>query len=356
MTPPAVEFAFLEDGAQSAEGTAGMLAAFIAEAARTLEIAIYDLQLEGAAAQSLLDAVRGAAARGVQVRVVFNWEPAPREQNPLPPPGRVDWELVKAFGVPFHPVKGVPDLMHHKYVVRDGAAVWSGSANWTTDSWTREENVIVRVLSAEIAAAFGEDFEELWQTEEVRASGKFSAPWCELPGYRIRPFFAPGRGQKMSHEIAHRIATATRRVRIASPVLTSGPVLGTLAELLKSPRCGLSGVYDRTQMEEVKRQWSRQSLSAWKLAAFAAVEGSGLFSSKVTTPYAPGSVHDFMHAKMTVADDTVFVGSYNLSHSGESNAENVLEIESAAAADLCAAFIDRVAARYRAPQPAPGPA
>ena len=41
----------------------------------------------------------------------------------------------------------------------------------------------------------------------------------------------------------------------------------------------------------------------------------------------PGSVHDYMHAKVTVADDTVFVGSFNLSHSGELNAENVLEID-----------------------------
>ena len=50
------------------------------------------------------------------------------------------------------------------------------------------------------------------------------------------------------------------------------------------------------------------------------------FSGKHSTPYAPDSVHDFMHAKVTVADDIVFVGSFNLSHSGEMNAENVLEI------------------------------
>ena len=356
MTPPPVEFAFLEDGGQTAEGTAATVAAFLAAARTSLEIAIYDLQLQGAAAQAVVDAVRGAAARGVKVRVVVNWEPEKRPVKPLPPPSQVDWDLLKAMGVPFQPVKGIPDLMHHKYVVRDSETVWSGSTNWTMDSWTREENVIVQVQSSELAHAFQEDFEYLWTAKEVAGSGKFSAPWVELPGCRIRPYFAPGRGQKMSHEIGHRISIATRRVRIASPVLTSGPVLGTLAELLKTPRCGISGVYDRTQMEEVKHQWSEQPLSAWKLAAFEAVEASGLFASKVTTPYAPGSVHDFMHAKMTVADDTVFVGSYNLSHSGETNAENVLEIESAPAADLCAAYIDRITARYRLPSPRPSPA
>jgi phosphatidylserine/phosphatidylglycerophosphate/cardiolipin synthase-like enzyme len=53
-----------------------------------------------------------------------------------------------------------------------------------------------------------------------------------------------------------------------------------------------------------------------------------------------------MHAKVTVADDTVFVGSFNLSRSGEENAENVLEIRDAALADQAATFIDGVRARY----------
>ena len=63
-------------------------------------------------------------------------------------------------------------------------------------------------------------------------------------------------------------------------------------------------------------------------------------------PYQSGSVHDFMHAKCLVADDSVFTGSYNLSHSGEENAENVLEIESRPTADLFAAFVEAVAGRY----------
>ena len=68
----------------------------------------------------------------------------------------------------------------------------------------------------------------------------------------------------------------------------------------------------------------------------------------MTTPYAPGSVHDYMHAKVSVIDDTVFVGSFNLSHSGEMNAENVLEFNDAGVADQFAAFIDTVRARYPA--------
>ena len=53
-----------------------------------------------------------------------------------------------------------------------------------------------------------------------------------------------------------------------------------------------------------------------------------------------------MHAKATVADDDVFIGSYNLSHAGEQNAENTLEIHDAGLADHIAAFIDDLRARY----------
>jgi phosphatidylserine/phosphatidylglycerophosphate/cardiolipin synthase-like enzyme len=53
-----------------------------------------------------------------------------------------------------------------------------------------------------------------------------------------------------------------------------------------------------------------------------------------------------MHAKVTVADDTVFVGSFNLSHSGELNAENVLELTDPQIAERLAGFVDEVRRRY----------
>jgi phosphatidylserine/phosphatidylglycerophosphate/cardiolipin synthase-like enzyme len=53
-----------------------------------------------------------------------------------------------------------------------------------------------------------------------------------------------------------------------------------------------------------------------------------------------------MHAKVTITDDVVFLGSFNLSHSGEQNAENVLEIHDPALAERLAGFADSVRARY----------
>ena len=287
--------------------------------------------------------------------MIFNQDHA--QAIPVPPPPEIDWAFVaqlKTLGVAIKPVPGVPDLMHHKYVIRDvalpQAAILTGSTNWTNDSWTREENAMVTVASQEIAAAYHQNFEELWERPDVAVSGRVTVGWVSLAdGTRIRPYFCPGRALKLVHAMSRSLASAQKRIRICSPVITSGPILGTLAEVVDRHAVDVSGVYDATQMDEVQRQWGSQGTTSWKINAFHGIVSTVRFGSKRSTPYAKGSVHDFMHAKILVADEYVYMGSFNLSHSGEMNAENVLQIESQSVADTCAAYIERVAARYGGP-------
>jgi phosphatidylserine/phosphatidylglycerophosphate/cardiolipin synthase-like enzyme len=347
---------FLTDGGQSGILVADILADHLARARRSLDVAIYDLDLEGEPGEIVRRAVHRAVGAGVTVRMVFNQEA--RRARPLPPPGFVDHDYVRSLRVSSRAVPGEPDLMHHKYVVRDAGtpegAVWTGSANWTGDSWTREENVVVRLDDAGVADRYRADFDGLWETRSVRRSGHVVLTWFEPePGLRVRPYFTPGRAEKLVHEIAQRIATARRRVRLCSPVVTSGPVLASLAEALGRPGLDLAGCFDLTQMEEVMRQWARRPQSGWKRTAWETVRSGMRWGAKRSTPYSPGTVHDFMHAKCLVADDTVFTGSFNFSHSGEDNAENVLEVESADVADRFAAFVDLLALRYAVPAPVP---
>ena len=139
---------------------------------------------------------------------------------------------------------------------------------------------------------------------------------------------------------------ARRRIRIASPVLTSGPILATLVEIVKEGRCNVAGVVDDTQVDQVFRQWATNGVSAWKIPLLREVLTGAPFSGKRSTPWSPDSLNDYMHAKVAVCDDTAFVGSFNLSRSGERNAENVVEIHDAAIADQLAAYIDKVRASY----------
>ncbi len=265
---------------------------------------------------------------------------------PVPPPPGTKPELVEALPFPTAPIPGVPDLMHHTYVIRDQASVWTGSTNWTHDSWTREENVIVTVDSAELAARYGVDFEQLWTRRDVLHSGKVDTTPLSVDGTAVRAWFCPGRGDRLAHRIAKAIGTATRRIRIASPVISSGPILGTLAQVVSDGKVDLAGVVDQTQVHEVLRQWEANGNASWKEPLLRTTLAKAPFSGKRSTPYRPGSVHDYMHAKVTVADDIAFVGSFNLSHSGELNAENVLEIADAGLAERLAAFIDQVRGKY----------
>ena len=242
--------------------------------------------------------------------------------------------------------------MHHKYVVRDGDSVWTGSTNWTTDSWTIQENLVLVARAPELAAEFAQNFDELWQSGDVSDSGHRDPRRLELGGHELRAWFTPGHGEELSHRIASAIGAAQRRVRIASPVITAGPVLGTLAEVAAEARVDLRGVVDRTQMDGVVYQWRTNGRSAWKIPILGSVFEHAEFSGKLSVPWTPESIHDFMHAKVTVCDDVVFAGSFNLSRSGEQNAENVLELHDPELAERLAGFIDEVRARYpRMPVP-----
>src|SRR5581483_2025047 len=205
---------------------ASRLFAFLRAATTSLDIAVYDAHFDDGTGDELIRTLNEAEGRGVRVRAVYN--DVHERPVPIPPPPH-DPSLLQqlAHAVPAKPVPGVPDLMHHKYVVRDGAAVWTGSTNWTADSWTREENVIVTVASAGVAARYLEDFEQLWRTRDVARSGKVET----APVDGMRAWFCPGRGERLAHRIAKAVGSARRRVRVASPVLSSAPILATLAQV-----------------------------------------------------------------------------------------------------------------------------
>ena len=261
----------------------------------------------------------------------------------MPPPPETRPEALEALPVETRGIAGIPDLMHHKFCVRDGRDVWTGSMNWTEDSWTRQENVVVRVLGSErLAFAFTLAFEQLWESGVVEGTGTVAAaagdarrrhrgPALVHAGLRRRAL-APGREAPRARARAdpHRVARADRR---ADP--------RHARRGRERARCGVVGVVDDTQVDDVVRQWSRNRVSAWKLPLLQAIVEKAGLSGKPSTPWSPDGVQDFMHAKVVVADDVSFVGSFNFSRSGERNAENVLEIHDPATADTLARYVER---------------
>jgi phosphatidylserine/phosphatidylglycerophosphate/cardiolipin synthase-like enzyme len=325
------------------------VAAFLGEARESLDLALYDVRLPGDSGDLVAAALRDAVGRGVRVRVAYNTD---HDERIFPPPPRTEPQLIDQLPCDTRGVPGVPDLMHHKYVVRDRETVWTGSTNWTADSWTIQENVVLVARSPELAVEFTQNFQELWQTGDVSDSGHRDPRQLEIEGRDVRAWFTPGHGEELSHRIARAIGKARRRIRIASPVITAGPVLGTLAQVAAEARVDVRGVVDRTQMDGVVYQWRTNGRSAWKIPILASVFEHADFKGKVSVRWTPESIHDFMHAKVTVCDDTLFAGSFNLSRSGEQNAENVVELEDPELAELVAGFVDQVRERYE-PMPVP---
>jgi phosphatidylserine/phosphatidylglycerophosphate/cardiolipin synthase-like enzyme len=348
----AVELTTLTDGGQAAAEVAGEIATFLNDARQSLDLALYDVRLESDAGALVLATLLAAHQRGVRVRLLFDVDhPGP---IPVPPPPETRPEAIEALPVDTRGIAGIPDLMHHKFCVRDARDVWTGSMNWTEDSWTRQENVVVRVLgAAPLAFAFTLAFDELWQRGTVEGTGTVEPRPVELDGGSVvRPWFTPGHGDALSHRVAKAIGRARRRIRIASPVLTAGPILGTLAEVVNERRCTLGGVIDAMQSRDVLHQWSQNKVSAWKIPLLETILARGSFSAKPSTPWSRDGVQDYMHAKVVVADDVSFVGSFNFSRSGERNAENVLELKDTAVADRLAAYVDELCDRYPSATPA----
>ena len=175
---------------------AGRIVDFMTAAEETLELALYDIRLPDPVGQVVADAFRDAAARGVKIRLAYNDVPEnPDDGHFLPalhPPPETNPEILSALPIETRAISGIPDLMHHKYIVADGKSVWTGSANWSVYSWSRQENVLVTIDSPEIASSYRQNFEELWSTGDVEKSGRSEPKRVRVGNATVTAWFTPG--------------------------------------------------------------------------------------------------------------------------------------------------------------------
>lgn len=367
VTGNEVTVTFLAQGEQNALSIAQRVAAFIAGAQHSLDFALYDMRLSPPVAAIVTRALAERAAAGVRIRIAYDADkpaqPALAQGGDPAPAGT--GAFVQSLGYPYRRIGG-PKLMHDKYILRDApdfvsestspasslptTAVWTGSTNFTDDSWTVEENNILVLVVPALARDYARDFADLWLAGEIGTSGNFDTSPV-ITTYAGAPltaqvFFAPGRGEEIDHRVADAIAGAQRRVRIASMLLNSGTFINALTQVLDAGAVPVSGIYDRTQMQGVLPQWQGVPSNVWKIAAVRDIVQRAQLVGKNTTPYRPDTIHDFMHDKLLVVDDTVITGSYNFSRSAMQNAENVLFLQSAALADQYSAYVDHLMAKY----------
>ncbi len=343
---------FLAQDEQSAASVMAYLTNFIAAARESLDFALYDMRLSAPLKESLGAALRERAAAGVRIRFCYDGDKPVNPnlaagQDPAPPG---TGEMVQGLGYPWRRIAG-QKLMHDKFIVCDRRAVWTGSTNLTDDAFSIMENNIVELESPTLADSYARDFEQLWEKSNFEDTGDIGTAPVRLvfagESASAQVLFSPGRGLAIDSEIARRVRSARRRVRICSLLINSGTLIGALGELLRAGRVAVDGVFDRTQMEDVYRQWETVPSNRWKIPALHDVIARAGLIGKISTPYTPTGRHDFMHNKILLVDDTVITGSYNFSRSAQANAENILFVESVALAERYSSYIDHLRQKYR---------
>jgi phosphatidylserine/phosphatidylglycerophosphate/cardiolipin synthase-like enzyme len=165
-----------------------------------------------------------------------------------------------------------------------------------------------------------------------------------VEGTDIDVAFSPGEGVQIDAAIANQIGAARRRIRLCALIVTSHTILGALSDELHDDAIDFQGVYDRTQMADVRRQWQEAGHHEAVLHLFDAL--ATRMAGKDSKPYQPDSPHDFMHNKVVVCDDVVVTGSFNFSRSATFNAENILFIHSPEVAAKYCAYIEELGREF----------
>ena len=346
-----------------ANAVAARIARFIGQAQTTLDIAIYDFRLHGEPASIISAAIRDRVQAGVTVRILFDAATnRERHLSPAEAPALLEADMkspgtenfVGSFAdvASLKAITGYRVLMHNKYIVRDAlspnAAVFTGSANYTNDSWGLQENNLIFVGSQSLATSYASDFTDLWSRGRIRESpGNDDVASIAVGAIDVAVGFTPGESPAVLKEIVGAIAGARTNLQVASVVISSGPILAALSEAIDRG-IALDGLYDGPQMDQVERQWHAANVGADKVNTWQKV--AHRLARKNSIPFDihnPHQPHNFMHNKLVVADDTVIMGSFNLSNHAMGNAENVLMIKDAKLAQLYAGYLAEVTANYR---------
>jgi phosphatidylserine/phosphatidylglycerophosphate/cardiolipin synthase-like enzyme len=289
------------------------LVAFINSATKTLDLADYDFDLENVA-----NALAQAAGRGVRVRMVTDTDTITND----------DPKIQKAFGILKQAAIPIvddqrPAIMHNKFVVVDGAAVWTGSWNFTDGDAYRLNNNAIRIASPELAQNYTAEFEKMFVNRKF-GPGKPAGvpnPVLTIGGVHVENYFAPE--DKVGPRIQQRIAQARQSIHFLAFSFTSDPIGSAMIERAKAG-VEVKGVFETSGSET-------------RFSELGPMKAAGLDVLQDGNPYV-------MHHKVIIIDGrTVIFGSYNFSANADTdNDENLLIVDDPAMAQAFEAEFQRV--------------
>jgi phosphatidylserine/phosphatidylglycerophosphate/cardiolipin synthase-like enzyme len=267
----------------------------INSAQHSLDIAIYQLNLP-----QVGQAILAARERGVQVRLVTDTDSL-EELDVL-------IELKQA-GLPI-----VPDdrgaIMHNKFAVVDGQAVWAGSWNFTPNDAYRNNNNAIFIHSPELAANYTAEFEEMFNDHAFgpKSPANTSHPTLVIGNTQIETCYAPEDG--CSEKLVNALAQAQTSIHFMAFSFTHEGIGQAVHDRAKAG-VSVQGVFETRGSETEYSEYGRmkkQGLEVWQ----------------------DGNPYTLHHKVFIIDDQTVVMGSYNFSASAdEANDENMLIIHNA---------------------------
>lgn len=202
-----------------------------------------------------------------------------------------------------------PAIFHQKFMIRDGTAVLTGSANFTDTDTHQNLNHIVVIENEEVAREFLVEFREI----ETGSFGGRSVAHEKSPretvvsGVRVKPCFSPDHGPEM--EIMKQMLKARTRIDFAIFTFSGSSGIDDTMLTIHSD-VEIRGVIDRTQ-----------GGAPW--AATPALVAAGMEIYKCG-----GGVKGIrkLHHKLMVIDDSLtIVGSFNYTEPANLyNDENII--------------------------------
>lgn len=284
------------------------LITIINQARRSLDVAVYELDLDPVG-----DALLAARKRGVAVRLVTDSDSLAEDETLI---------RLKKENLPIVPDNRV-SIMHNKFVVVDGQAVWTGSWNFTANDTYRNNNHALYLQSQELAQNYTAEFEEMFTDKAFgpTSTSKTPNPRLQIGQTLVETCFAPE--DKCADQLIVLIRQAQQNIRFMAFSFTHPGIGKAVIDRAKTGVL-VQGIFEtrgsETDTSELARM-KRQKLDVWQ-------DGN---------PYT-------LHHKVFILDEkTVVLGSFNFTeNAAQSNDENMLVVHNSELAQQFLAEFNRV--------------
>jgi phosphatidylserine/phosphatidylglycerophosphate/cardiolipin synthase-like enzyme len=302
-----------DDPADHYGGLDEALAADIARAELSVDVAAYDFDLE-----SVADALVEAYDAGLLVRLVTDSDNA--EELAV--------QRLREVGIPIVE-DGRGTIMHDKFVVIDERIVWTGSWNLTESGTYRNNNNTVRIRSDLLAENYTVEFGEMFEDREFGPGSPANTPHRQVQvddgddGILIESYFAPE--DQVADRLLALLGEAEESIRFMAFSFTDDRLGG---EMMRQHEAGLrvQGVFEGRNADPVYSEFSRM-----------------VSMDPPMDVRLDGNTYMMHHKVIIVDDEVVVLGSFNFSENADTaNDENLLIIYDRGIASLYRAEFRRI--------------